>query len=374
LAQSYACMYQSHAVTFDSPGISKILSNDPSCLKHVKQGYKPDAHIHIYLGTYANLVNAVDRHFGEVIYLTQFGMNNEDVTTGHFSYIYSSLAAIDLAVCIFANIVERGHVFILALWFIVTCCTRHSGIIYVMQYLSALDSKIFNIFEWYAGKLPLVLTIFLLFYCINTLATCIEYRMSRLFSGLTQRLNRFPRGLKRILDWIKAFFGLFIDFNSVLCRFAALSMLVSFSFFITIVAPFICYFLWLISVHSIDTFVKSFDPVTGNAYKSERIEPTGWPKLFDHLTEKSSRRFLLALLIIQSYKELVFVLFPRWIRKLINFLRLSTWLLELIPVHWFLLGILKRVLLNLILFIFVLVQYRSQSALDLDFDPIFNYF
>ncbi|CAF1343144.1 unnamed protein product, partial [Rotaria sordida] len=65
LAESFACVYNAYAVTFDSPGTKHILENDPSCRKNIELGYNPKEHIHTYLGAYANLVNVANPQFGQ---------------------------------------------------------------------------------------------------------------------------------------------------------------------------------------------------------------------------------------------------------------------------------------------------------------------
>ncbi|CAF1044369.1 unnamed protein product [Rotaria sordida] len=57
LAESLACIYHTHAVTFDSPGTKHILSNDPSCQTNIDLGYNPKTSIHTYLGPHANLIH-----------------------------------------------------------------------------------------------------------------------------------------------------------------------------------------------------------------------------------------------------------------------------------------------------------------------------
>ncbi|CAF1484966.1 unnamed protein product, partial [Rotaria sordida] len=106
LAESFACVYNAYAVTFDSPGTKHILENDPSCRTNIELGYNPKEHIHTYLGAYANLVNVANPQFGQVIYLKRFGTDNDN-ESAYFFYIYSSAASVYLATCIFSNIINK---------------------------------------------------------------------------------------------------------------------------------------------------------------------------------------------------------------------------------------------------------------------------
>ncbi|CAF3581112.1 unnamed protein product, partial [Rotaria sp. Silwood1] len=106
LAESFACVYNAYAVTFDSPGTKHILENDPSCRTNIELGYNSKERIHTYLGAYANLVNVANSQFGQVMYLKRFGSNNDN-DSAHFFYIYSSAASVYLAACIFANIIDK---------------------------------------------------------------------------------------------------------------------------------------------------------------------------------------------------------------------------------------------------------------------------
>ncbi|CAF2798031.1 unnamed protein product [Rotaria sp. Silwood2] len=106
LAESFACVYNAYAVTFDSPGTKHILQNDPSCRINIELGYNPKEHIHTYLGAYANLVNVANPQSGQVMYLKRFGTDNDNESAQLF-YIYSSAASVYLATCIFANIIDK---------------------------------------------------------------------------------------------------------------------------------------------------------------------------------------------------------------------------------------------------------------------------
>jgi hypothetical protein len=95
-------------------------------------------------------------------------------------------------------------------------------------------------------------------------------------------------------------------------------MLLTISFIITVVFPFLHYFYWLKSAHSIDGFVKSFNPKTGEAYNGRSMNLNLWPTFIDYAMAKPSSQFLLFLLIIQSMKPVAFYLVPPSIPKYIR--------------------------------------------------------
>ncbi|CAF1381306.1 unnamed protein product [Adineta steineri] len=107
LAECFACYYQAYAITFDSPGTSRILNNDPICQRNIKkEGYEPEKKIRTYLGNYVNVINAANPQFGGVMYLKQFGVDH-DTDLNEFYYIKSSAASIFLAACLFMTTAHK---------------------------------------------------------------------------------------------------------------------------------------------------------------------------------------------------------------------------------------------------------------------------
>ncbi|CAF1228394.1 unnamed protein product [Adineta steineri] len=214
LAECLACHYQAYAITFDSPGTSRILNNDPICQRNIKKdGYEPEKKIRTYLGNYANVINAANPQFGDVMYLKQFGIHH-DTSPNEFYYIHSSAESIFLAACLFMNTAKK-HIFKLGLWFSIICFIMKSSSISYIGNSWNLNGKIFNsliqssaklsligeklsriltILSFIPANLPLIFTILLLFHSISTLADIIE----RLMCGLSVRLRQFYRSPSRI--------------------------------------------------------------------------------------------------------------------------------------------------------------------------------
>lgn len=57
---------------------------------NIRNGYRPQKRIRTYLGTYANRINVANPQFGEVFYLKQFGVKNNN-SPDEFFYSVSGL-------------------------------------------------------------------------------------------------------------------------------------------------------------------------------------------------------------------------------------------------------------------------------------------
>ncbi|CAF1018110.1 unnamed protein product [Adineta steineri] len=345
LAESFACVYNGYAVTFDSPGTKHILHNDPSCRTNIELGYNLTEHIHNYLGAYANVVNVANPQSGRVIYLKQFGTGN-DTRPAEFFYIYSSAAGVYMAACIFANIIDK-NMFKLGLWFTIGYCIQKSSIVYSLSNLFNLN--IVNTLNYFINELPFIITVCLLFQSVSTLADAIEHRIDQIWKYLS--LKNIPL-IGRIIIFIEQN----INFTRVIWRFILLYIYLILSFFISIGIPIICYMWWLLSAHSINKFVDSFNPENGIPYQGEMIEPILWPSLFDYITKTASKQFLLFLLLIQSMKLVAFYLFPqsfpRWFR--IN-------LILLLFAMFFNIDSIEYLIFMFILFLFMLFPATQQD-------------
>jgi hypothetical protein len=128
-------------------------------------------------------------------------------------------------------------------------------------------------------------------------------------------MHRLSIRFLHVFDYIVPSINLCINYNSALRRFATLGVPLTISFLIIVGIPAFCYLWWLKSVHAINTFVKSFDPISGSAYNQQSIEGILWPTFVEYLTESLSSQFLLCLLLIQSMKPVAFYLFPAQIPK-----------------------------------------------------------
>jgi hypothetical protein len=347
LAESFACVYNGYAVTFDSPGTEHILHNDQSCRTNMELGYNPKVYIHTYLGAYANLFNVGNPQSGQVMYLKEFGPGNNDGLT-RFFYIYSSAASVYLAACIFANIIDKS-MFKLGLWFTIGYFIQKSSILYSMSNFFDVNSKILNTLDCYISQLPFIITVFLLCQSIGTLADLIEG-----WSG--QILDRLSLENQPLLGGIIAFIRENINFNRVIWRFALLTIYLVLSFLVNIGFPFLCYWCWLKSAHSINKFVESFDSENGKPYQGESIESTLWPTFFDYVTKTSSEKFFLFLLIIQSMKLVAFHLFPpclpRWFRFNLILLLFAT---------FFNIDSIENVIFGFVLFLLVVIPASQQD-------------
>ncbi|CAF1228426.1 unnamed protein product [Adineta steineri] len=113
---------------------------------------------------------------------------------------------------------------------------------------------------------------------------------------LKRQFHRFSSIIILILDKIGISPRQYIDLNGVFCRLFPLCLVIIISSSIILILPLFCYLYWLKSAHSIDKFVKSFNPTTGKAYKAEHIKASLWPTFIDHyvLENNISRRFELS--------------------------------------------------------------------------------
>ncbi|CAF1516408.1 unnamed protein product [Adineta ricciae] len=296
LAESLACTYKGYAVTFDSPGTRHILHNDPSCEKNIEDGYNVTEHVHTYLGTYANIINVANPQSGQVIYLKHFGAG-DDPRSNEFFYIYSSAAGVYIAACIFANIVDKS-MFQLGLWFTIGFFIKESAIISLLRYSFDVN------WNYLISQLPFIVVIYLLCRAVSSLADSIEQRIDQICTYLS--LRNMPL-INRFIIFIETR----IKFNGVVGRCTLLLMYIGLAFLVCVGIPIYCYSQWLLSAHSINKFVDSFNPESGMVYYEEVAERILWPTLSEYITKIASRQFLLFLLIIQSMRLIASYMLPQ---------------------------------------------------------------
>ncbi len=313
LAESLACIYHAHAVTFDSPGTKHILSNDPTCQKNIDLGYNSKVFIHTYLSPHANLINVARPQFGRVMYLTQFG---NDYEPDRYYYISCPATCIFVAAWIFTNIINKKS-FQIGLWLTIMYYIQKSATFCSMRYFFNVYSKFFDALNRFIDVFPLIITILFLYQSINTLASLIEQSANRIYDHFFLRSTSYFNALATFI-WQN------MNFNCVICRALVRIIYVMLSVLINIGTPCCLYYRWFRPAHTIKNFVQSFDSENGKPYEGQYIDSNMWPTFFEYVIKKPSRHFLRVILIIQYMKLVAFHFFPSshpWFRK--NFILLT---------------------------------------------------